>query len=151
MLKKPITWIDFNGNQRTEDFYFNFTEAELVEMELGTSGGMVETMEKIVAAQDSPSLVTIFKDFILKAYGEKSSDGRSFLKEDDNGRPLANKFKQTGAYSVLFTELSKDANAAAEFMNKIIPADLAEKVKAAREEAEQKKNALETPKDESNN
>lgn len=140
MLKKTIEYVDFNGNKRSEDFYFNLSKAEIMEMELGTVGGLAETIQKIVDAEDTPSIVKLFKDLVLKAYGEKSADGRAFLKLDEEGRPLSRKFAQTEAYSVLFMELATDADAAAKFVNGIVPADMAsEDAKAqAKEFLEQK-------------
>lgn len=126
MLKKAIKFTDYNGVEREETYYFNLTKAEIMEMEMSTVGGFAEMVQKIIDTQDAPSIVKIFKDIILKAYGEKSLDGRAFMKIDDNGRPLANNFAQTEAYSVLFMELATDANAAAEFINGIMPADVAE-------------------------
>lgn len=130
MLKKPITYTDYNGVERTEDFYFNLSKAEIMEMEMSTTGGLAELIQKIVKEQDAPAIIKIFKDLVLKAYGEKSPDGKRFLKEDENGRPLSDYFKQTEAYSVLFMELATDADAAAKFVNGIIPADAAEAAKA---------------------
>ena len=66
MLKKTMKYVDYNGTERTEDFYFNLTKAELMEMELTTSGGMAEMMQNIVAAQDTPALIKIFKDLIIR-------------------------------------------------------------------------------------
>lgn len=123
MLKKPIKFTDYNGVEREEDFYFNLTKAELMEMEMSTSGGLAEMIQKIVATQDAPAIIKIFKDLVLKAYGEKSLDGKYFNKVDDEGRPLSAKFAQTEAYSILFMELATDADAAAKFINGIVPAD----------------------------
>lgn len=124
MLKKTIAYTDYNGVERKEDFYFNLSKAELMEMELGTSGGLGEMIDRIIAAQDTPQIIKIFKDLILKAYGEKSSDGKHFTKVDDEGRSLSNRFAQTEAYSVLFMELATDANAAAAFVNGIMPQEI---------------------------
>lgn len=117
MLKKTITYTDYNGNERTEDFYFNLTKAEVMEMEMSTSGGLAEMITKIVAAQDAPSIIKIFKDLVLKAYGEKSLDGKHFIKSEE----LSTAFSQTEAYSQLFMELATDADSAAAFVNGIIP------------------------------
>ena len=136
MLKKTITYTDYNGATLTEDFYFNLSKAELTEMELTTVGGFAETIEKIVAAQDTPALIAAFKDLVLKAYGVKSANGKRFMKTDENGRKLCDMFKETEAYSVLFMELATDDKKAAEFINGIIPADLA---KAVKEETSKKK------------
>lgn len=128
MLKKSITYNDYNGVERTEDFYFNLTKAEIMEMELSTSGGLVEMIQRIVAAQDAPAIVKIFKDLILKAYGEKSPDGKRFVKSEE----ISNGFAQTEAYSQLFMELATDADAAAKFINGLVPADMNQKnIKAA--------------------
>ena len=118
MLKKTITFTDYNGNSRTEDFYFNLTKAEITEMEMGTTGGMAEMIKRIVAAQDAPAIIKIFKKLILKAYGVKSPDGRRFIKSKE----LSEEFSQTEAYSELFMELAQDAEKAAEFVNGIVPA-----------------------------
>ena len=123
MLKKSITYTDYNGNERTEDFYFNLTKAELMEMEMSTTGGLAEAIKNIVAAQDAPSIIKIFKDLILKAYGEKSPDGKRFVKVNDAGVPLSLAFSQTEAYSQLFMELATDADAASKFVNGIVPAE----------------------------
>lgn len=130
MLKKTITYIDYNGEERKEDFYFNLSKAEVMEMELSTTGGLAEMIQRIVAAKDAPAIIKIFKDLVLKAYGEKSPDGKRFMKVDDNGKPLYIAFSQTEAYSQLFMELATDADAAAAFVNGIIPADMAKQISA---------------------
>lgn len=128
MLKKTITYTDYNGSERTESFYFNLNKAELMEMEMTTEGGLAERIQKIVDAKDTPAIIAIFKDLILKAYGEKSPDGKLFRKEDEEGRPLSRKFKQTEAYSILYMELATDADAAAAFVNGIVPADMSKQL-----------------------
>ena len=117
MLKKTFTYTDYNGVERTEDHYFNLSKAELMEMELSTTGGLAEMINKIVAAQDAPAIVKVFKDLVLKAYGQKSADGRRFIKSQE----LVDEFAQTEAYSQLFMKLATDADAAAKFVNGIVP------------------------------
>lgn len=121
MLKKTITYTDYNGQERTEDFYFNLSKAEIMEMELSTVGGFGEMLQRIIAAQDSPTIVKIFKELVLKAYGEKTPDGKRFVKSDE----LRESFSQTEAYSNLFMELATDSKAASDFVNGVIPSDLA--------------------------
>ena len=123
MLTKEITYTDYNGNERTEKFYFNLNEAELSEMEFSTVGGLTEYVQRIAAAQDTPAIIAVFKELILKSYGEKSLDGRHFVKE--NGKRAA-AFAETEAYSVLFMELATDQEKAAEFFNGIVPKPKAE-------------------------
>lgn len=117
MIKKTITYTDFNGLERTEDFYFNLTEAELVEMETGVDGGYAEMLQTIIKAKDAKTLIMTFKELVLKSYGVKSLDGRRFEKSEDISRA----FSQTKAYSKLFMELAFDDVAAAEFVNGIMP------------------------------
>jgi len=124
MLKRKMTYTDYNGNERTEDFYFNLSKAELTEMQLSEAGGMTAFIQKIVDTQDNKKIVELFKELILKAYGEKSLDGKRFIKNKE----LSDAFAQTEAYSDLFMELATDSKAAAEFVNGIIPSDLADKV-----------------------
>lgn len=127
MLKKTITYTDYNGTERTEDHYFNLSKAELAEMEMGTAGGLAEMLNRIVAAQDAPAIMKVFKELILKAYGIKSADGKRFVKSEE----ISTEFVQTEAYSVLFMELITDADAIAAFINGIVPADMAQAAKAA--------------------
>ena len=123
MLKKTITYTDYNGVERTEDFYFNLSKAEVMEMEMSTAGGLAERIQRIVSTQDAPAIIKIFKDLVLDAYGEKSLDGKRFLKVDENGNRLSVAFSQTEAYSQLFMELATDADAAAKFVNGIVPSE----------------------------
>jgi hypothetical protein len=124
MLSKKIKYTDYNGVEREETFLFNLSKAELMEMELGTAGGLADMIKNIVAAQDTPSIVKIFKELVLKAYGEKSPDGKRFIKIDEKGNPLSVGFSQTEAYSNLFMELATDADAAAKFVRGIVPGDI---------------------------
>lgn len=117
MLKKTITYTDYNDVERTEDFYFNLSKAEIAEMELEVPGGMTAMIERITKTKDAPSLVKIFKELILRSYGEKSDDGRRFVKSKE----LSEKFEQTEAYSELFMELATNADSASEFIKGITP------------------------------
>lgn len=126
MIKKTITYTDYNGEERKEDFYFNLSKAELMEMELSVNGGFAEMIQKIVDAKDTPSIMKIFKDLILKAYGKKSDDGKRFMKSEE----ISQAFAQTEAYSELFMELATDDKAAADFVNGIVPADAAKELAA---------------------
>lgn len=124
MLKKNIKYTDYNGVEREEDFYFNLSKAEITEMELGTTGGLSEMIQKIIDTKDIPQIVKLVKDIVLKAYGVKSADGKQFIKINDAGVPLSRAFSQTEAFSVLYMELATDADAAAKFVNGIMPADM---------------------------
>ena len=124
MLKKTITFVDYNGVERTEDHYFNLTRAELLELETGTTGGLGEMINKIVQAKDVPTIMRTFKTIILKAYGKKSDDGRRFIKSEE----LATEFTQTEAFSQLYMELINDSDKAAKFINQIVPKEIAEKM-----------------------
>lgn len=120
MLKKSITYTDYNGTERTEDFYFNFNKAELIEMETSVNGGLSQIIENVSKTSDVPELMKIFKKLVLDAYGEKSADGKRFIKSEQ----LRTEFEQTEAYSQLFVELATNSDAAVEFFNGIIPKNL---------------------------
>lgn len=120
MLKRTIEYVDYNGVERKEDFYFNLTSAEVTEMQMSINGGLTAYVYKLIAAQDAPSIMNVFKDLILKSYGEKSLDGKRFIKNDE----IRDAFAQTEAYSQLFMELATNAKAAEEFVNGIIPSEL---------------------------
>lgn len=117
MLKKTITYTDYNGTERTEDFYFNLSKAEVADLEMGVEGGLSTMIEKIVAAKDTPAILAIFKKLVLQAYGEKSVDGKRFIKSEE----ISTAFSQTEAYSDLYMELATNADEAAKFFNGIIP------------------------------
>lgn len=123
MIKKTITYTDYNGTERTENFYFNLSRAEAVEMEIGTTGGLAERIQRIIDAKDNAEIIKIFKELVLKSYGVKSEDGKRFIKSEE----LSTAFSQTEAYSQLFMELATNADAAAEFVNGIVPAMEAKK------------------------
>ena len=118
MLKKTITYKDYNGVERTEDFMFNLTKAEILEMQLTKDGGMDAAIKKIVDAKDAPEIMKVFKDLILKSYGIVSDDGRRFIKSKE----ISDSFAQTEAFSILFMELATDTDAASAFVNGIVPA-----------------------------
>lgn len=120
MLKKTITYVDYNGVERTEDFYFNLSKAEVTEMELSVEGGFSKMIEEIVKSNDNVRIIELFKQMVLKAYGEKSADGKRFVKSKE----IAEAFSQTEAYSEIFMELALDEKAAAAFVNGIMPANL---------------------------
>jgi len=123
MLKKTISYEDYNGVQRTEDFFFNLSKSEIAEMELGVDGGLSELLKKIIATKNNKELMAQFKKLILTAYGEKSADGKRFIKSPE----ISEAFSQTEAYSELFFELM-DADKASNFVNSILPKQLAAEV-----------------------
>ena len=133
MLKKVITYTDYDGEKRTETHWFNLSKAEILEMELLTEGGMEQFIQKIIEAKDVPSLVNLFKKLIEKSYGVKSPDGKRFVKDPENLK----EFKETEAYSELFMELATDSDAAAKFVEGIIPNDIDINDPIAKERARQ--------------
>ncbi len=119
MLKKTITYTDYNGNPRTEDFYFNLSKAELADMEISAigTGGLEKTFQRMVENRDGKQIMETVRNLILSSYGEKSVDGRQFVKSEE----LSRAFSQTEAYSELFMELVLNADKAAAFVRGIIP------------------------------
>lgn len=126
MFKTTRTYVGFDGVERTEDFYFNLNKAEIMEMQLGISGGMTDYLERITKAVDTPSIIAVFKEILLKAYGEKSPDGRRFVKSDE----LSKAFSETPVYEEMFIELATDDKKAAEFINAVIPKDVEDAAKS---------------------
>lgn len=120
MIKKTFKYVDFNGNEREEDFYFHLSESEIITMDMSINGGLIEKIKRITQTQDTAELIKIFQELIFKSYGEKSLDGKRFVKSEE----LSTAFSQTEAYNMLFMELAKDAEAAAAWINGILPADV---------------------------
>ena len=132
MLKKTVTFTDYNGVEKTKDFYFNFSPAEITELELSLNGGLSTLLEGITKGVDQASIIEYFKKFELMAYGEKSLDGEGFVKND----AVRERFVSSPAYSQIFMEFALDAKAAADFTNNVIPHAELEKI-SARIEAQQ--------------
>lgn len=120
MIKKTVKYVDYDGNERQEDFWFHLNKAELAEMELGQAGGLSKTLQRMIDSQDGPELMKMFKDIILKSYGKKSDDGRRFIKKPE----LIEDFVQTEAYSQIYMELATNTDAIIEFVNGIMPSDM---------------------------
>ena len=124
MYTIPLTFTDYNGVERTEKFSFNLTKAEIMKMELSVDGGLAEMIQRIIDAKDQTALISIFEDLIQKSYGVKTPDGRGFIKRPED----LEAFVSTEAYSDLFMRLATDADAAATFINKVIPANMADEL-----------------------
>ena len=122
MLKKTVTYKDFNGEEVTEDCYFNLSKAELLEMNFQASGGLENYARAIINARDTATMMQIYKDLLLKAYGVKTPDGKHFMKTDQ----IRLEFECSPAYSEIYTELLTDDKAAADFFNRVIPKELAD-------------------------
>lgn len=120
MLKREITYEDFNGNTVTDVFYFNISKPELIELDVEVKQGLAEWLKQIVETEDRKAIIDQFKKLVLLAYGQKSADGKSFFKTDQ----LREDFSHTAAYQTLFMELASDADKAADFMKAVLPRDM---------------------------
>jgi predicted CopG family antitoxin len=129
MLKKTMTYTDYNGVSRTGDFYFNLSKAELIEMSYSVEGGLDEYIRKIIDENDYSKLLSYFKKLVKMSYGEKTTDGKRFIKSEE----LTEAFTQTEAFSDLFVELATNAESALEFIRGIIPADISSEVEKTAE------------------
>lgn len=124
MLKKTVTYTDYNGVERTEAYYFHYNEAEILDMEMSTEGGFAERIQKIIDAKDQVSLMQVIKKFVIDAYGVKSEDGKRFIKNDI----VRTEFLESPAYSQIWMELVMDDEVAADFINNVIPSGMKEKL-----------------------
>lgn len=132
MIKKTVTFKDFDGNDRTEDFYFHLTEQELTEWEFSIDGGLSGVLRRITQSTDLTKYVEIFKDLLIRSYGVKTPDGRGFIKSKE----VLDNFIYTQAFSDIYMELATDDKAASEFVNGIIPESLRERANAEMKVAE---------------
>jgi len=126
MIVKRIKYTDYDGNEREEDFRFNLSESELMKMEFDTEGGMEALINKIIDEKDSKKIGELFDRIILMSYGEKSADGKRFVKSPE----LSKAFSETEAYNVLYMELLTDEKAAAAFVNGLVPTKIANEMQA---------------------
>nr|DAE07407.1 MAG TPA: hypothetical protein [Siphoviridae sp. ct8M020] len=120
MFKKTITYTDYDGNERTEDFRFNLSKAEYVMFENSVIGGMSKEIERAMAMQNGPRILEIFKDLVDRSYGVKTADGRRFMKSPE----LLQEFRETEAYVNLFMELVTDPEAGKAFLRGVSPSDM---------------------------
>ena len=120
MLKKTITYEDFNGDTRTETFYFNLTKTELATLEYSKGGGLSEWIKRAVEAKDGKTILATFEEIVKATYGIKSPDGKTFQKSE----AIFNEFKGTNAYDQLYMELVTDADKAADFIIQCMPKEL---------------------------
>lgn len=119
MLKETIKYTDYDGNEQTEDFYFNISRAQFIEMEVNEVGGVVGMLRRVGSARDPKVIMKFMKDFIRKSYGIKSDDGKKFVKNDS----ISDDFENTEAYSELYCRLCTDAKYAIHFIIKVLPLD----------------------------
>ena len=124
MLKKTMTYKDYNDVERTEDFYFNLNKAELTLMDFAHPGGLERYIKEITDSKDQASLILLFKDLLMLSYGEKSEDGKKFRKKDENGRPLNLNFEASPVFETLFLLFGTNADEASAFIQGIIPSEL---------------------------
>lgn len=120
MYKIHEKYEDYNGVEREEDFYFNLTTTELMKMEYGTEGGLAEKIKKINAAKDTIQIMNTFEEFLKLSYGQKSDDGKRFIKSPE----LLKEFMETPAYSQIYMRLGTDEKAAVDFINHVVPANI---------------------------
>lgn len=121
MLKKSITYETFDGEKRTKDFYFNISKSEIGSAEMSAEGGLEKLFRDLISERDQKKQAQLFENIILMAYGEVSKDGDYFVKVDENGHRLSDKFKQSAAYDALFIELAQNTNEFVKFVIGIIP------------------------------
>jgi hypothetical protein len=115
MLKKTVKYTDFDNVERTDTLYFNLTQAELLEIEIHTPGGMEKTIKNAVSDEKSDKIFDIMKELIMKSYGEKNSDGK-FIKT----AAISEAFSHTECYSTLLFDVLETSEKAANFFNAII-------------------------------
>lgn len=117
MIKKTITYTDFNGEERTEDFWFNMTKAEIINLDLEMPGGLDAYAKKLIREGDRPEIVKLFRRIILGSYGEKDDTGRRFVKTEEMQRA----FEETNAFSELYVSILSDQDEMIKFINGIVP------------------------------
>lgn len=115
MYKKTITYTDFNGTERTEDFYFHMTQAEILKMEYSQEGGMTNVIQKIIDTEETTKLLPLFETVVRMSYGKRSVDGRHFEKKPE----YTDQFLASEAYSNMFVEFMMNADEAAKFINNV--------------------------------
>lgn len=120
MLKKQVTYKDYDGNDKTTTLYFHLNKFEWLELETYTKGGLIENLKHAIETGNAKKTIDILKKIILRSYGEKDPETGSFEKSDD----IAIRFSKTDAFSELFYELAYNEEAAQSFFMGLIPVEL---------------------------
>lgn len=124
MLKKEVNYTDFDGNEVKDVLWFHLNEIEIKEMDKDISGGLIKYMEKIIDTDNADALIDIFKDLMIRSYGIKTPDGKHFYKNDE----IKNDFIHSAVFPKLYMEFITNTNAAVDFINGIVPADIRNKM-----------------------
>lgn len=137
MIAKTFEYTDYNGTKRKDTWYFNLDKAELMKLELGAWGGLDALLKRLIREENPEKIIDMFDKIILGAVGEKSPDGRKFIKNE----AIRDDFRQSPAYSELFYELVTDSEKAGAFLKGCIPTDLAMKVEENEKKRKQEESA----------
>lgn len=130
MLKKTITYTDYNGKEQTEDCYFHLNRVELMDIALDLPDDIVdssadgEVRAHLIDKLGNKGMFEFIKTVVTKSYGVKSTDGRRFIKSAE----LSDEFTQTPMFDKIMTEFATDDKAAANFIKAVIPGDAAKEV-----------------------
>lgn len=127
MLKRPITYEDFNGETVTDIYYFHLSKPELLKLQVGNAGGLNGLIQRIIETKDGEGIIAEFEKIVLMSYGQKSDDGKRFTKSEE----LRTEFSQTAAYQTLFMEIATNDTKAVEFLKGILPADMQDEIEKA--------------------
>lgn len=128
MIKETVTYVDYNDVERTEEYFFNLNDAEVLELEMSTKGGLTALIDQATKAEDNPTIFRVLKEIIRKGYGVKSLDGKRFMKKKSDGTLYVDEFEDTEAYAVLFMKIVSDSGYFAKFINGMISANAANKL-----------------------
>ena len=117
MIKETLTYVDYNGVERTEDFYFHLSKAEILDIETTMPNGSIEEWaNSIFATREYDKLWKLFSNLVKQSYGIKSADGRRFMKSEE----ISKEFSETEAYPVLIEKFLTEPDFASNFFNSLV-------------------------------
>lgn len=116
MFKQTITYVNFNDEEVSKDFYFHMSKPEFVMLGVGAEA-MDERIKRMVATNDAKAVLDELDSILKLAVGRKSEDGESFVKD----QKAWNDFRFSPAYDEFVMHLMIEPNRMVEFINQLIP------------------------------
>ena len=116
MQKLTVQYQNWDGDLETEDLYFHLNIKELQEMEKWDVP-LTKRIAKLTKTEDGTEAFELMRDIVEAAYGERSSDGKRFVK---NPEVLKN-FTQGLAYDEVILQFIDGTTDLAKFVEGLLP------------------------------
>lgn len=111
MFKHSVEYVDFNGSDRKEDLYFHLSLPEVTRLEAEIGMGLEDYIKGLTTNQELNTLLAFLERMLLSSYGQKTSDGKSFIKS----QVIREAFEYSQAYAEIFEQVLSNPDLARKF------------------------------------